>query len=135
MAAIFLWLGMILAISFVQASQRSRVPRDAPQPEPGIGRLVFRTLNVFEYLCAVIAAVALFPHETPVALNIALVVTGAALLAQTILVRPLLSRRTAALLDGGEAEQRSGAYYTYLALEAVKIVALVWTAVLLIDGW
>ncbi|GAB7071256.1 hypothetical protein H7J06_10565 [Mycobacterium hodleri] len=131
-AAVFTWLGMVLAISFVEAPLKFRAPGVTLRIGLGIGRLVFRALNVFEYVFAVVIAAALFTHETPTALNVALCGAVGALLTQTIVVRPLLSRRTSAVLDGDEG-RRSTAHFAYVGLEVVKVAALVWTGVLLID--
>jgi hypothetical protein len=132
-AVVFVWLGMVLAISFVEAPLKFCAPGVTLRVGLGIGRLVFRALNVFEYLFVAIIAFALFTRETPAALNIALCVAVAALLTQTIAVRPLLSRRTAAVLDGDEG-RRSNAHYAYVGLELVKVGALVWTGVLLVGA-
>lgn len=134
-AAVFLWLGMVLAISFVEAPLKFRAPGVTLRIGLGIGRLVFRALNVFEYVFAVVISFALFSHETPTSLNIAMFIAVGALLTQGIVVRPLLARRTSAVLDGGEAEQRSGAHFAYVALELVKVIGLVWTGVVLVGGW
>jgi hypothetical protein len=131
-AAVFVWLGMVLAISFVEAPLKFRAPGVTLRIGLGIGRLVFRALNVFEYVFAVVIAAALFTHETPLALNVALCGAVGALLTQTIVVRPLLSRRTSAVLDGDEG-RRSKAHFAFVGLEVVKVAALVWTGVLLID--
>ncbi|KAA0097839.1 hypothetical protein CIW49_14110 [Mycolicibacterium sp. P1-18] len=131
-AAVFVWLGMVLAISFVEAPLKFRAPGVTLRIGLGIGRLVFRALNVFEYVFAVVIAAALFTHETPTALNVALCGAVGALLTQTIVVRPLLSRRTSAVLEGDEG-RRSKAHFAYVGLEVVKVAALVWTGVLLID--
>jgi hypothetical protein len=130
-AAVFTWLGMVLAISFVEAPLKFRAPGVTLRIGLGIGRLVFRALNVFEYVFVVVIAFALFTHETAVSLNAALFVAAGSLLAQTVLVRPLLTRRTEAVLDG-EVGRRSSAHYAYVALELVKVVALIWTGVLLV---
>jgi hypothetical protein len=132
-AVVFVWLGMVLAISFVEAPLKFRAPGVTLRVGLGIGRLVFRALNVFEYVFVTVIAAALFTHETSAALNIALCVAVAALLTQTIAVRPLLSRRTAAVLDGDEG-RRSNAHYAYVGLELVKVVALVWTGVVLVGA-
>jgi hypothetical protein len=131
-AAVFVWLGMVLAISFVEAPLKFRAPGVTLRIGLGIGRLVFRALNVFEYVFAVVIAAALFTHETPTALNVALCGAVGALLTQTIVVRPLLSRRTSAVLEGDEG-RRSRAHFAYVGLEVVKVAALVWTGVLLVD--
>ncbi len=132
-AAVFVWLGMVLAISFVEAPLKFRAPGVTLRIGLGIGRLVFRALNVFEYVFAVVISFALFTHETSAALNIALLVAVGALLTQTIAVRPLLARRTASVLEGDEG-RRSRAHFAYVALELVKMIALVWTGVLLIGA-
>lgn len=130
-AAVFVWLGMVLAISFVEAPLKFRAPGVTPKIGLGIGRLVFRALNVCEYVFVFVIAFALFTHETRVALNVAMLTAVAALLVQTIIVRPLLARRTTAVLDGDEG-RRSRAHFAYVALELVKVIALVWAGVLLI---
>ncbi|MEU0497523.1 hypothetical protein [Mycobacterium sp. NPDC006124] len=131
-AAVFVWLGMVLAISFVEAPLKFRAPGVTLKVGLGIGRLVFRALNVFEYVFAVVISAALFTHETPTVLNVALCVAVGALLTQTIVVRPLLSRRTSAVLEGDEG-RRSKAHLAYVGLEVFKVVALVWAGVVLID--
>jgi len=132
-AAVFTWLGMVLAISFVEAPLKFRAPGVTLKIGLGIGRLVFRALNVFEYVFAVVIALALFTHDTSPHLNAALCVAVGALLAQSILVRPLLSRRTAAVLAGDEG-RRSRAHFAYVALELVKVGALIWTGALLVGA-
>ncbi len=132
-AAVFVWLGMVLAISFVEAPLKFRAPGVTLTIGLGIGRLVFRALNVFEYVFAFVIAFALFTQETSAALNIALCVAVGALLTQTIVVRPLLTRSSSAVLEGEEG-RRSRAHLAYVALEVVKMTGLVWTGVLLIGA-
>jgi hypothetical protein len=132
-AAVFTWLGMVLAISFVEAPLKFRAPGVTPEIGLGIGRLVFRALNVFEYVYLAVIAFALFTHDTSLALTVVMCVAVGALLAQTILVRPLLTRQTSAVLDGDEP-RRSRAHFAYVALELVKVIALGWTGVLLVGA-
>ena len=58
-AATFVWLGMVLAISFLEAPLKFRAPGVTLQIGLGIGRLVFRALNACELVLAVTVAVAL----------------------------------------------------------------------------
>jgi hypothetical protein len=132
-AAVFVWLGMVLAISFVEAPLKFRAPGVTLKIGLGIGQLVFRALNVFEYVFAIVIAAALFTHETSAAVNVALCAAVGALLTQTIVVRPLLARGSTAVLEGDEG-RRSRAHFVYVALELVKVIALVWTGVLLIGA-
>ncbi len=132
-AAVFVWLGMVLAISFLEAPLKFRAPGISRQLGLGIGRLVFRALNVCELLLAVVAAVTLFAHETSTAATVALTAAGGALVVQTAILRPLLSRRTALVLAGDDGG-RSVAHVLYVGLEVVKVVALIAAGVLLLGG-
>ena len=123
-ATIFVWLGMVLAISFLEAPLKFRAPGVTLRIGLGIGRLIFRALNTVELLFAIVISATLFGHRTPLTLDVAFAVAGTALLLQLVVVRPLLSRRTTEVLAGDEGE-RSRAHYVYIALELVKVVALI----------
>jgi hypothetical protein len=127
-AAVFVWLGMVLAISFLEAPLKFRAPGINLRLGLGIGRLVFRALNVCEMVLAVVIASALFTHDTTVGINAAFTAAVAALLIQTVLVRPFLARRTSSVL-AGEDGPRSGLHHVYIALEVVKVIALIITGI------
>jgi hypothetical protein len=132
-AAIFVWLGMVLAISFVETPLKFRAPGINLRLGLGIGRLVFRALNVCEMVLAFVVALALFTHETTARLDLALTVAIGTLFLQTVLVRPLLSRRTESVL-AGEESPRSSPHYAYVVLEVIKVLALVIAGVLMLDA-
>ena len=123
-ATIFVWLGMVLAISFLEAPLKFRAPGVTLRIGLGIGRLIFLALNTVELLFAIVISAMLFVHQTPLTLDVAFVVAGTALLLQLVVVRPLLARRTTEVLAGDEGE-RSRAHHVYVALELVKVVALI----------
>ena len=123
-ATIFVWLGMVLAISFLEAPLKFRAPGVTLRIGLGIGRLIFRALNTLELLFAAIIGMVLFTHDTPNSLDVAITVAAGALLLQLVVVRPLLSRRTTEVLAGDEGP-RSRAHDAYVALELVKVAALV----------
>lgn len=133
-AAVFLWLGMVVAISFIEAPLKFRAPGITIQLGLGIGRLVFKALNACEVVLAVIASVAVFLGGATGTATVALVIAVVALAAQILAVRPALTRRSDAVLaDAAVAESgRSHAHFVYVGLEAVKVVALVVTGVLLL---
>jgi hypothetical protein len=133
MATVFVWLGMVVAISFVEAPLKFRAPGVTLPIGLSIGRLVFRALNVCELVFAFVIAFALFPHRTSPALDVVLTMAIGGLFLQTVVLRPMLSRRTAAVLEGQEGG-RSGAHIAYIAIELVKIVALIVAGVLLTSG-
>ena len=133
-AAIFVWLGMVFAISFLEAPLKFRAPGITIPLGLGIGRLVFRALNICEVVLAAVALVAVVLGRAPGGATVALVVAVAALGAQVLAVRPALTRRSDAVLaDPAVAESgRSNAHVVYVGFEAVKVVALLVSGVLLL---
>lgn len=133
-AAVFIWLGMVLAISFLEAPLKFRAPGITVQLGLGIGRLVFKALNGCEVVLAVVALVTAVLGGARTATVVALVTAVLALAAQLFGVRPALTRRSDAVLaDAAVAESgRSRAHFVYVGFEAVKVVALVVTGVLLL---
>lgn len=129
--AVFVWLGMVLAISFIEAPLKFRAPGVTLAMGLGIGRLVFRALNVCELLLAVVISLSLFTHDTSIGTDVAFTVAVSSLLIQTVLIRPFLSRRTAAVLAGDEGP-RSVAHYLYVGFEVAKVVALIVAGILLV---
>lgn len=131
-AATFLWLGMITAISFMEAPLKFRAPNATIPICLGIGRLVFRALNTAEFILAtaIAASFASVRPTTPIAVTFAIAVTM--LLAQVLAVRPRLGRRADQVLAGLDAP-RSRAHYAYVVLELVKVAALVPLGILLLS--
>ena len=133
-AGTFVWLGMVIAISFIEAPVKFRAPGVTLRLGLGIGRLVFRALNACELVLAVVVVIGLLtgdPGSGPVAaLGVAVVV----LVAQLVLIRPALTRRADAVLAAAEAEDgpRSHAHLWYVGAELVKVVALMVGGILLL---
>lgn len=132
-AVAFVWLGMVLAISFLEAPLKFRAPNVTLQIGIGIGRLVFRALNTVEACFAVLVVVVALAAHAPVRVDIAFAIAVAALGIQLIAVRPRLTRRSDEVLAGSEGP-RSRAHYAYIALELVKVVALLVAGILLLTG-
>lgn len=130
-AATFVWLGMVLAISFLEAPLKFRAPGVTLQVGLGIGRLVFRALNAVELILAAAAIAALAAGSPSVGATVAIAAAVLMLAAQLLLVRPRLTRRSDAVLAGQDAP-RSHAHYVYVALEAAKVIALVVGGILLL---
>ncbi|MGW4531981.1 hypothetical protein ACWEOI_13630 [Nocardia sp. NPDC004340] len=132
-AADFLWLGMVLAISFIEAPLKFRAPNVTLAIGLGIGRLVFRALNGVESLFAILILAAVWADPPGLATTITLAVAIGALAIQLLFVRPRLTRRSDAVLAGAEGP-RSRGHYAYVALEVVKAVALLTAGVLVLTG-
>ena len=128
-AVAFTWLGMVLAISFLEAPLKFRAPGITIPLGLGIGRLVFRALNRVELalLALALVGVALAPRPALVGLAAALAVLVAVQLGG---VRPVLNRRSDRVLAGEELP-RSRGHLVYVGLEIVKVallIALGWMA-------
>jgi len=133
-AAVFTWLGLVVAISFLEAPLKFRAPGVTVPIGLGIGRLVFRGLNTAEAILATIllisaAAAAQLPSARVI---IAGATAIAVLLVQLAIVRPRLSRRSDRVL-AGEDVPRSHAHHAYVGLELVKVAALMATGIFLLS--
>jgi hypothetical protein len=130
-AATLLWLGMVLAISFMEAPLKFRAPGLELRVGLAIGRIVFRALNVAEIAWAIVIAVCLIIAPQSATITALAGVTGALLVIQLAGVRPRLNRRSDELLtdvldgEAGRDGPRSRAHHAYIALETLKVAALV----------
>ena len=133
-AAVFVWLGMVLAISFLEAPLKFRAPGVTIQLGLGIGRLVFKALNLCEVILAATALAGVVLGRAPVGVLVAVGVAVVALGVQVVGVRPALTRRSDAVLaDASAAESgRSHAHVAYVGCELAKVVALLVGGVLLL---
>jgi hypothetical protein len=132
-ALTFIWLGMVLAISFLEAPLKFRAPGVTLQIGLGIGRLVFRALNSAEVLIAVGIAVALGLSNPRIGIVVIFAIAFGALIIQLAGVRPRLARRADAVL-AGENAPRSHAHYVYVVLEVVKLITLIVGGILLLSS-
>lgn len=130
-AATFVWLGMVLAISFLETPLKFRAPGVTIPIGLGIGRLVFRALNIAESVLAVVLVIALVIAEPPATVVVGGVVVLVILGTQLALVRPRLTKRSDRVLAGHDAP-RSHAHLAFIALETAKVIALVVTGVALL---
>lgn len=121
-AVAFVWLGMVLAISFLEAPLKFRAPGITVPLGVGIGRMVFRALNLVEGVlalvllgCVLAGAGALLGYAVALCVVLAL---GA------LLLRPLMDRRVRAGTIA-EGVPRHSMHLWYVALEVVKVLLLV----------
>jgi hypothetical protein len=130
-AAAFVWLGMVIAISLLEAPLKFRAPGITLALGLGIGELVFRVLNRVEFALAATVLAALF--LSPRGLAAAVLVAGlwAILLVQVIGLRPRLNARTRRIIAGA-ALPPSRTHLVYIVLEGVKVLALAALGALLV---
>lgn len=139
----FVWFGMVVAISFIETPLKFRAPGMTHALGVGIGRLVFKVLNLVEAAMAVAIVAAWTQSRTlvPAAAGTLLFIAIAALAVQVVVLRPSMARRTKALSltavghDGGTAVRAKVATTTHIAYitsEAVKVLALPVAGVLIV---
>jgi hypothetical protein len=130
-AAVFTWMGMVVAISFIEAPLKFRAPEVTVRIGLGIGRLVFRALNAAEIALAAIVVIAAWLASPPAPVIAPGAVAIAALLVQLAVVRPRLTRRADRVLAGEDAP-RSAGHYAYVAFELIKVIALMLAGIMLL---
>ncbi len=131
-AVIFTWLGMVVAISFIEAPLKFRAPGVSLQIGLAIGRLVFRALNVGEVILAVVLLTAIGAGPPSPGAVVAVCIAVGTLAVQLLVVRPRLTRRSELVLAGpagppalDDRPRRSRVHYGYVGLELVKVIALI----------
>lgn len=125
-AVAFVWLGMVLGISFLEAPLKFRAPGITVPLGVGIGRLVFRALNAIEAVFALvlIATVLLAPSAAPWWVVAAIAVVAVVLAVGAGVLR---RRMDARVRDGVMADRqpRHALHVGYVVLEVVKAALLV----------
>ena len=122
-----LWVGMIAAISFLEAPLKFQAPGITIPLGLGIGRLVFTALNIAELLLLVaLTVVMLWPKRVRADRN--LLITGAALwviaLVKIFVVRPPLNARSDIIVAGGDPGP-SILHYLYIGMDLLTLAALI----------
>lgn len=130
-AVTFVWIGMVLAISFLEAPLKFRAPGITLQLGLGIGRIVFRALNLVEVVLAVVLMLAAVLSGAIVPVLVVAAVPVAILAVQLLAARPRLNRRSDRVL-AGEQLPRSRLHHVYVGLESAKVIALLALGVLLL---
>lgn len=128
--SIFLWIGFVGAISFMEAWLKFRAPGVTLPLGLGIGSLIFSALNKVEWVLAIIVALDLFWFnrtgiDTPrLFFLIALVI----LVLQTLWLLPALDARVPLYQQGVEVPA-SPLHFYYVGIETIKVICLFVTGI------
>ncbi|MEH0421173.1 hypothetical protein [Streptomyces sp. B21-083] len=122
--AVFVWLGMVLAISFLEAPLKFRAPGVTIPIGLGIGRLVFQALNLAEAALAGVVILAVVVGSAPAVVTVLTVMVAVLLVGQLAVIRPRLNRRSDRILAGEELP-RSRGHLQYVTAEIAKVVVLI----------
>jgi hypothetical protein len=120
----FVWLGMVVAISVLETPLKFRAPGITLALGLGIGRLVFRALNLVEVaLAALLTAVCAASLQPPAVAWVLVVVAWVVLAVQIVLLRPALDRRALRIIAGDDVAP-SRQHLIYIGLEGAKVLVL-----------
>jgi len=119
----FVWFGLVLGLSFIEAPLKFRAPGITLPLGLGIGRLVFSVLNKVEIVLALGLSAVTFAGAMRGPPNFMLAAIVIILAAQTIWLLPALGVRTDAVIRGAQAPF-SRLHIVYIVFESIKLVLL-----------
>ena len=124
-----LWLGFVLAISFMEAWLKFQAEGVSQEAGLSIGRLIFGALNkveIFFFLTLLAVLIGKYSHLTTKTKWRIVSSLGLVLLLQTFHLLPVLDDRAAMIIRGDKLPYSYFHFY-YVALEVVKVAVLVVT--------
>ena len=124
-ASIFLWIGFVCAISFMESWLKFLAPGISVKLGLGIGRLVFNALNKVEWVLALIILVNLFLTQQKIISlqQLLFFVPFFLVIIQTIWLLPVLDARAELHLQNQEVPT-SYMHYYFVGAEIIKVGAL-----------
>ncbi|NLI99883.1 MAG: hypothetical protein GX371_01845 [Bacteroidales bacterium] len=128
--SVFLWIGFVGAISFMEAWLKFRAPGVTLPLGLGIGSLVFGALNKVEWVLAILMAVDLFMLnrsgiDTP---RLFYLIALGILILQTLWLLPALDARIPLYQQGMDVPS-SPLHFYYVGTEIIKVVCLFVTGI------
>lgn len=122
--SVFLWIGFVCAISFMEAWLKFRAPGITLPLGLGIGRLVFGVLNKVEWVFAVALLWQLLQHRQALSFkHIPFVIALGILLTQSFWMLPSLDAR-AEMYINNITPPASNLHFYYVGAEFIKVVCL-----------
>ena len=122
----FVWLGMVMAISFVEAPLKFTAPGVTTEIGVSIGRIVFAALNKLEWVMFTLWLLSIFISKVSQVSFISLFVIITLLSLQTFWLLPSLSARIEMLQRGIQLAESSLHTY-FIVAEITKICGLFFT--------
>lgn len=119
----FIWVGMVLGISFLEAPLKFQAPNITLELGLGIGQLVFTALNKVELVLAAIIFLCLLLGKFSFKKHRLYLISIGILLIQTFWLFPVLDDRIDAILSGQNIAD-SYHHITFVILEVAKVVVL-----------
>ncbi len=123
---IFIWVGFVAAISFLESWLKFRAPGVTLPIGLGIGRLIFNVLNKIEWVFALVIIGSFTQNIITVTLREKglMVLLSVILLSQTFWLLPKLDERATLVIQNKNLPD-SALHFYYVACEVLKITALI----------
>ena len=134
-AAAFIWTGLILGISFLEAWLKFKAPGVTTALGLSIGRLVFRALNRIEWVFAIVLAVSVV-IQTGYSVSVVkscLLVIVVLLVLQTAWLLPALDARAQRVIDNRQVES-SRIHIAFITAELAKVALLLTVGITLLKN-
>jgi len=129
----FAWLGMLGAISILEAPLKFRAPNITRELALGIGKLVFRALNRVELVLAAVMLICMIAtHSSTRNIQLLFGATAAILIVQTLWLLPSLSARAMSVIAGEEVP-KSRLHLVFVVCETAKMLLLGAVGVMLLS--
>lgn len=123
---IFVWVGFVSAISFMEAWLKFLPPEVSLNEGLAIGRLVFSALNKVEWVLTILIIISMIQHRRRnlVWYRIWWVIPLLLLMLQTFWLLPALDQRAESHIAGALPDP-SNLHFYYVIAEVIKVISLV----------
>lgn len=123
-SVVFIWVGFLLAISFMESWLKFRAPGVTLEAGLSIGKLVFNALNKIEILLIlVLIGLAFFEGKMNLFKEILFLVPVCIVLIQTFVLLPQMDQRVTLLLQK-EVLKPSNLHFYFVGGEVFKLISL-----------
>ncbi|MCM4167269.1 hypothetical protein KCTC52924_02850 [Arenibacter antarcticus] len=124
-ASVFIWIGFVGAISFMEAWLKFQVAELSLPLGLKIGKLVFHALNKVEWALALIIMIQIYRTAGKIIRwsNLYLLIPISILVIQTLVLLPILDIRADAVIEN-KIVPISHAHIYFVGMEVVKVAAL-----------
>ncbi|MDN5834082.1 MAG: hypothetical protein L0H46_09355 [Brevibacterium sp.] len=129
-----IWLGLIIGISLIEAPLKFTAPGITIPLGLGIGRLVFTAMNWVEIVIAVILLWAVLKEHVGRLYRGLACGMIAVLIIKITVIRPLLNKRTDAVLAGVD-DGGSSLHLLYIAADGILILGLITMLIVAVRRW
>ena len=120
---LFVWTGMLLGISFLEAPLKFQAPNITLAIGVTIGRLIFSTLNKIEIFFSLILLILLFYTDTTKSIFLLFGLVACVLSIQSFWLLPELDVRAKIIMSGNVPLEKSP-HILYVAGEVIKLLTI-----------